>query len=315
MLSTRLFQGVEHQPFLLQGGQPAALLVHGFPGTPAEMLPLGQAFQRSGWTARGLLLPGFGAQIASLSEKTAQDWLQAIVSSLQEMRGQHTPLILVGFSMGGGLAIQAAARCAVDGLVLISPFTRATGIFWKLIPIIKYIFPTIRPFRAFKIDPDDERTRRGLENFFAGVDLSDPDVQKGLRDFSFPVSILEQVRNAANGARKSAPQVAAPVKVLQGSRDPVIRPESTRSLLQLFAGRTEYMELPGAHDLPRPDQPDWPRVQEAVIEFAEKLLNPAHGRLGQAAPFPGSPPAQTEIYRAQGDQHGQEDDEGVEQKQ
>ncbi|MBN1992742.1 MAG: alpha/beta hydrolase [Anaerolineae bacterium] len=30
------FQGDEHQPFYWNGGQPAALLVHGFPGTPAD---------------------------------------------------------------------------------------------------------------------------------------------------------------------------------------------------------------------------------------------------------------------------------------
>jgi alpha-beta hydrolase superfamily lysophospholipase len=53
------FQGPEHLPFLWPGGQPAALLVHGFPGTPAEMRPLGEALHQAGWTAQGILLPGF----------------------------------------------------------------------------------------------------------------------------------------------------------------------------------------------------------------------------------------------------------------
>jgi hypothetical protein len=31
-----LFQGPEHRPFFLDGGQPVAVLVHGFLGTPDE---------------------------------------------------------------------------------------------------------------------------------------------------------------------------------------------------------------------------------------------------------------------------------------
>ncbi len=55
-----LFQGEEHQPFHWVAGPPAALLVHGFPGTPAELRPLGQALYEAGWTVSAPLLPGFG---------------------------------------------------------------------------------------------------------------------------------------------------------------------------------------------------------------------------------------------------------------
>ncbi len=67
----KVFQGEQHADFLIERGEPAALLIHGFPGTPAEMLPLAPILNSAGWTTRGLLLPGFGAQIDSLFQRTA----------------------------------------------------------------------------------------------------------------------------------------------------------------------------------------------------------------------------------------------------
>ena len=63
MVELRAYQGPEHEPFFWEAGEPAALLVHGFPGTPAEMRPLGEVLHEAGWTVHGVLLPGFGPQI------------------------------------------------------------------------------------------------------------------------------------------------------------------------------------------------------------------------------------------------------------
>ncbi|MDV7390199.1 hypothetical protein RZS08_02545, partial [Arthrospira platensis SPKY1] len=56
---SEIFAGPEHVTYTLRGGQPAALLLHGFPGTAAETRSLGQALNDAGWTVQGLLLPGF----------------------------------------------------------------------------------------------------------------------------------------------------------------------------------------------------------------------------------------------------------------
>lgn len=52
---SELFQEKEFEPFKWPGGEPAALLVHGFPGTPAELRSLGKSLHLSGWTVEGLL--------------------------------------------------------------------------------------------------------------------------------------------------------------------------------------------------------------------------------------------------------------------
>ena len=56
----------EHEPFLFEAGSSRALLIHGFLGSPRELRPLAQELAAAGVTARGMLLPGFGAGIARL---------------------------------------------------------------------------------------------------------------------------------------------------------------------------------------------------------------------------------------------------------
>jgi esterase/lipase len=86
----KVFQGEQHADFLIECGEPAALLVHGFPGTPAEMRPLSPILHSAGWTPRGLLLPGSGAQIDSLVQRTAQEWIDIPALILQ---GQSDPVV------------------------------------------------------------------------------------------------------------------------------------------------------------------------------------------------------------------------------
>ena len=70
-----IFSGAEHAAFRLSDSRsldadkPAAVLVHGFGGTPAEMRGLAEALHRQGWTTEVPLLPGFGSDIATLTER------------------------------------------------------------------------------------------------------------------------------------------------------------------------------------------------------------------------------------------------------
>ncbi|MBX7234507.1 MAG: lysophospholipase [Caldilineales bacterium] len=280
------FQDESHLPFRWDGRanqgraddgrpRPAALLVHGFPGTPAEMRPLAAAFHDHGWTVQGLLLPGFGPEIATLGERTTADWVAAIHQSLDELRRDHGPLLLVGHSMGGALSIQAAATAAVDGLILLAPFSRLQGILPALWPLIRLVVRQFKPFRLFKPDFRDPKLRAGISEFMGEVDLDDPAVQQAILDFSIPASLIDQLFKAGKSAYALAPQIHAPVLILQGRNDPLARPLQSQRLRQRFAGGASYHELEAAHDLPQPDLPAWPEVRRLTLAFAEELRSAA----------------------------------------
>ena len=62
-----------------------------------------------------------------------------------------------------------------------------------------------------------------------------------------------------------------PTLVLQGYRDPLVKPELTRQLLRQFAGPIEYVEIDAQHDLIDPALPAWPRLEQALRDFLPTL--------------------------------------------
>lgn len=274
-----VFAGPEHQPFLLQGGEPAALLLHGFPGTAAETRSLGQALHNAGWTVQGLLLPGFGPHIDQLGEQRYGDWVRAAVDALRSLQAQHQPTLLVGFSMGGAVATVTAANVQPDGLALLAPFSGAVGPMGAIMPVLRRLIRTVKPFRLFKPDFSDPDVRKGMANFLPGVDLDDPVVQTSLLDISLPLAVLDEVRLVGEAARLAAGSVRAPTLIVQGVNDRVVLAQTSRRLVYAFDPPARYVEVDGAHDLMDETGPAWPEMTEAVLAFA--------GRLRQGLEIPG----------------------------
>ncbi len=279
MLPFTPFTSLEHQDFTLSpsttfragGGRPAALLVHGYPGTPYEMRPLGDALHERGWTCRGLLLPGFGSQIESLPQRVWTEWLDAVMDALADLRRDHAPLLLVGHSLGGALALSAAARFPVDGLVLLAPFWRNRGLLWTLLPVLKYLFPHVKPFKMMKSEMDDPRLRKEIRDFLPELDLEDPQTQQAIRALVVPVRMFDELRKAGAAGYRSAPRVTCPALVLQGAEDATVRPEDTRRLVERLAGTVRRIEVRAAHELVFAASPSFPQVREHVLAFAEEI--------------------------------------------
>jgi len=286
---TRYFQTPEHYPFHMEGENGgAALLVHGFPGSPAEMRPLGQVLQQNGWTVEGILLPGFGPQIETLFEQKMEDWLEAVLIALRRLKASHRKVLAVGFSMGAALvmqaavqaavqaAMQAAAQEAVDGAVLLAPYWKLSGPAWNLLPLVRWLFPTIHPFKLVRLDLGDPEFRRGMLQFMPELDLDDlaarQKILQEMRQFILPTAILVEVRRTGLNAGDCARRLSYPTLVLQGLQDPLVQPQLTRQLLTRLPGNISYQEFEAAHDLPRPDRPAWPQVAQAVTTFADSLL-------------------------------------------
>ncbi|NJL56963.1 hypothetical protein HC928_18780 [bacterium] len=102
MLPSQLqaFQDEKHQPFLWGAADgratTAALLVHGYPGTPAEMRPTARILTDNNIAARGMLLPGFGPQIETLAERTVSDWASAVERELRDLQAAYEQVYVVG---------------------------------------------------------------------------------------------------------------------------------------------------------------------------------------------------------------------------
>jgi carboxylesterase len=272
MLPFTPFTTPEHQDFTLEGGHPAALLVHGYPGTPLEMRPLAEALHERGWTCRGILLPGFGAQIETLSSRRWTEWLDAVLDALASLQADHAPLLLVGHSMGAAVALSAAARFPLDGLVLLAPFWRNRGLLWAALPALKYIFPRVKPFRIMKTEIDDPRLLENIRDFLPEVDFSDPATIAAIREFVVPVGMFDELRKVGAAGYRAAAKVSSPTLVIQGTEDVTVRPEDTFRLARRLQGPVSRLEVRAAHELVFAGSPSFPQVRQAVLEFAARML-------------------------------------------
>lgn len=266
-----LFHEPEHQPFLWERGDSAVLMVHGYTGTPGEVRPLGWSLRQSGWTVRGVLLPGMGREIESLYERRYEDWVDSVASALQDLQSRYDPVLLVGYSMGGAIVQHAAAAFPPDGLVLMAPFSefgssRLLRVFW---PVIRRLAPRMRPFR--RADFTDPRVRRAVGRYAPDSDLSALDVQERVRRLSIPTRAFDEVWRLGAATRRLDLPPAIPTLVIQGSIDRYVRPSQTRRLLRRLPGPLQYREVAAGHTLMGPRCPVWAEVERTVVEFAQGI--------------------------------------------
>lgn len=270
-MKLKAFEGEEHLPFRIDGdGSLALLLVHGFPGTPAEMRPLAALTSRYGATVAAPLLPGFGHQIATLSARTRHDWIAAVRESLAELRRNHRRVILAGFSMGGALSIQAAMGSgAPDHLLLLAPFWQL-GERWHqpLWPLVRLLLREFKPFA--RVDLDDPTVQKDLRRSLPEADFNNPATREAIRQLAFPISVIDQVRSAGREAWRFAPHLKLPITVIQGTQDSIVPAVTTRRLIDRFNGSVRYLEIPADHQLIDPQHSSWPELSTVLHSLLEK---------------------------------------------
>ncbi len=274
-LAAFAYQSPDHAPFFWENGPHAILLIHGFPGTPAEMRRVGQVFAGEGWSVRGLLLPGFGAEFDALGHRRCTDWQAAVDDAVAELRRTHVTLVVAGNSFGAALALVAAARHPIDGAILFAPFWRLDSWLDNLYPLAERILPRIRPFA--RADFSDPKFRLELMHFLSGVDLDDPAVQVQIRQLELPTRVLGQVRRAGRLGFAAAGRVAAPTLIFQGRNDPLVRPRRTQQLARRLPNLVNYVEVDGEHDLVRGATPDWRIVEQTLRAFAAHVVADSKG--------------------------------------
>jgi carboxylesterase len=262
------YRDPKHDSFTLPGDRGGALLIHGFPGTPADMRPLAAALNGEGWAIRAPLLPGFGREIATLAEKTVADWTCAVTAEFRALQREHERTLILGHSMGGALALIAAGAHQPDQLILLAPFWKIEHPLWKLLPALRFVFPSFKPFSLMKIDFDDPEARKGIAGIMPAADLGDPQVQEAVRNFSIPTNMLYQLRRVGWAGHDAAPEVRARTLVLQGTKDSLVTPELTQTLMNRLPTPVRYVEVNGGHALVEDDKSAWAAVKAAVLDFA-----------------------------------------------
>jgi alpha-beta hydrolase superfamily lysophospholipase len=264
-----LFNRPEHDSFTLPGKRGVIVMVHGFPGTANEVRDLANELQQAGWGVRGVLLPGFGRSLPTIYQQRAAGWIEAIAREVENSRIDGLPVVLLGFSMGGGLSVSAAARSRPGKLVLISPFWwNETLPLGALVGAVRLFLPvSLAPFKHSQSPP--LQTREAARQVAPDINLDDPQILQAYRELRIPLILLEQFRQISIRARRNARHLQMPVLLLQGAQDPIAHPQRARRLSKLIGEHVKYVELPGEHHVILPSSPAFAQVATAIIDFLE----------------------------------------------
>ncbi len=140
----------------------ACLLLHGFGGTPFEMRPLVPALEALGFECRLPTMPGHGTSVEDLSKTGYMDWLNCALENYDQLAESHEAVALVGFSMGGVLALHLAAQRNALAVAALAPPIRTHSFLpwhmpdWRLpfMGVVRHIKPIL------KTEPRSEHARR-----------------------------------------------------------------------------------------------------------------------------------------------------------
>ncbi len=221
------------QPFRHAGNRTGVLLLHGFGGSPVEVQPLAESLAEKGYTVEVPLLPGHGTTPREFAATTNQQLLDAARGELASLRRRCDRVFLVGFSMGGLLALQLEQDSKTDGLVLLStpiqPWNDFADFEWLKAAAeggtrIHLFLPT------FGIPALVKATRR--ERGDVPADLIEPSYA------AYPAASCLHVLELIEEVKPTLSEITTPTLIMQ-SRDDYISAPSSAAYLYRHLGSTQ----------------------------------------------------------------------------
>lgn len=209
-------------PFEEWCGDMGGLLLHGFPGSPAEVRELGEYLSERGVSVLAPLLPGHGREPEALRGVHWLDWVRAAAAGLRRLQERCEWVFACGLSMGGALSIYLAAEVPVVGLAVVSPAVSVRN------PLARFL-PLAAHFMQWVDLGEDE-------------DLADPSgVQRQFYYTRVPAEAAAEMYRMLRAAWRVAPYVDVPALIVQSPRDAVLHPEGAEALYQRLASEDKQL--------------------------------------------------------------------------
>ena len=230
-------------------GNVGALLIHGFTGAPGEVSELGTALQARGYQVEMPLLAGHGGSQELLAASTWREWVESAETGLRRLRTRCDCVVVVGFSLGGVIALHMAARESFAGLVSLAAPTHIDNPLIHIVPVARFLLPYWYPLKRLNLSNPRvvERLRTYMPDMV--LDWSDPKQLQTLRR-SVRVSLhaVHQVQRLLRVTRPQLPGITAPILMIQARDDEQIPVSSIDNLYREVGSSDKervYVEHPG----------------------------------------------------------------------
>jgi len=220
------------------GNGPIALLfIHGFADTPCIWRRITRHLAQKGpFACRAMRLTGSAEPAAWAKKQSLQLWRAQIADEIIRLRETHEAVWVVGHSLGGALALDAALRspASVDGVAVFAP----------LIEVARKRSPLLSPGTWFRIARVAFVLSPTFESPFSadGVAVDDPSFTY-TRDRFIPFCVYRGLFELIRSNRGQAARLDKPVFAATAARDSVVDTPAALRWLAGCPGPKEIREL------------------------------------------------------------------------
>ncbi len=216
------------KPFEFSGSKShGILMIHGFTATPGTLFPMGKFLsQKTGYTIRGILLPGHGSTPEEMSKTRWYHWLNAAVDELEKLRKECRKVSVVGLSMGGTITLLLSQKYALHSAVAIAP---ALSVYDRKSFLARFLWPFC-PFTK-------ETEYKPIPDFLNEYNISYRKI---------PVRCAGDLSILMRKARKGLSQTQCPILLIRAGKDETVRPEKMAQLAKKSPYPVKELLLPNS---------------------------------------------------------------------
>ena len=207
-------------------GHAGCLLLHGFSGSPLEMIPLADVLEAEGWTVSNPALAGHMTSPRDLAKTSWPQWVRSARDAYEALSRRCERVAVLGMSMGGAVALHLGATEHPAAVVAISTPSRLRPLIVRASRAASKVM-RLAPI-PFRLGPKDPQVRRYRSPYRA-----------------YPLGGPAEVASLLDETRQLLPSLRAPLLIVQGRRDRVIPRESAHEIADLVtAAPVEVLWLP-----------------------------------------------------------------------
>ena len=235
-------------------GPVGCLLVHGFTGSPKEIVELAEYLVRHNITVSSPTLPGHGTHSADLFNYTWRDWYNCVKDAYDELASQCEEIFVVGLSMGGTLALHLAAHNSVDGIVSMAAALDLPRRKKYMVRILKVIIKFHK--------------KRGRE------DVRDKSAKSRLDSYQrYPLYAANQVFQLIDHVRNDLPEIIAPILILHSKYDNTVPFSNSELIFNSVSSKDKRkVDLEQSYHVITVDF-DKEKVEDEVFDFIQSHSN------------------------------------------
>ncbi|CEG55811.1 alpha/beta fold hydrolase [Legionella fallonii] len=225
-INNQFSNGVGEKGVFKKAGKTGILIIHGFSGTPGEVLEFGNQLWKENITIAIPQLAGHCSSEKDLKLSNRHDWYESVEKAYNLLAEHCDQIYVAGLSVGGLLALKLAAekKEKLVGVILLSLVFFYDG--WNMSKLkINLLMPFIihTPLRfltAFKerspYGIKDERVRQSIELIMKNQ-RSNASEQIGIMKISG--SSLKEVNNLIRDTKRLLPHIHCPALIIHSLED------------------------------------------------------------------------------------------------